>query len=292
MDFLQVLLNLLIDISGYYVLGWAGGALSLLGNIGGGVLDYVGQQKANQAKEKKYRALSKKDYHTGQDLYGDGKNAFENEKLSPTAFNNFSPDSQAVSAQRSALDQINQYTSPTRTAQEDANYRNTLQNAVGAQKSIQNTVLNNQNNRGLSGGGNSLAAGLSGASSAANTVAGAGLASNANMTNRAINAINQKNQFASNLRGQDFNEQATKASAVDAFNTADWQNRQSQRNIRDNRNLQSRDAKLDRQWGYIGSGASERAPESFGGAVRGGVDAFGSALDNIGRRQKWKGYGS
>lgn len=140
------------------------------------------------------------------------------EQLGDTSLADIAPDAQSEEAQRSALTQLKEL-SEKGFSEEDRAAMRQLQRQVGAEeKARQQSILSDMAQRGVSGGGQELAARLASSQASASRAAeGADrLAIQQAQARRA--ALSQLGQQAGAFRGQQFQEQSSAAKARDAIN--------------------------------------------------------------------------
>lgn len=140
------------------------------------------------------------------------------EQLGDTALADIAPDAQSEEAQRSALTQLKEL-SEKGFSEEDRAAMRQMQRQVGAEeKARQQSILSDMAQRGVSGGGQELAARLASSQASASRAAeGADrLAIQQAQARRA--ALSQLGQQAGAFRGQQFQEQSSAAKARDAIN--------------------------------------------------------------------------
>lgn len=112
-----------------------------------------------------------------------------------------------------------------RNAASDANLARIQQNELANSKGQRDAVMANANARGVGGGGAALVAQLAGNQAAQSNANANDMAEAGNEATTGINAGASAANIGSNLQNQDFNEQASKATAQDAINRFNASNR-------------------------------------------------------------------
>jgi hypothetical protein len=152
-----------------------------------------------------------------------------------------STDPRLKDAQMSALQKLQRTAEGGLDVGDKASLQAVKDQATQQEKSQRQAILQNMAARGMAGSGAELASQMSAQQGAADRNARGGLEVAAQAQRRALEAAMQSGQLGGQIRGQDFEEQAQKARAVDAirqFNAANSISMQ-QRNVDRNNNAQA-----------------------------------------------------
>lgn len=221
-----------------------GGGIQTIGGLLGGSKAAKEQKKARKALEAalaQFNAVQLPNIEsmkfTPEQLQYLGDYAPELEQavsLGPSAMEDIALDPRLRSAQLAALDKLSQIgeadgiTDADRAALEVARRK-----AAGQESAMQQQILQNMQQRGLSGSGAELIARLKGAQSAADRLSQEDLDIVQNAQQRALAALTQAGSLGGQIRSQEFGEQEAVARAkdiVNQFNTQQEMARQS-RNV-------------------------------------------------------------
>lgn len=129
-----------------------------------------------------------------------------------------SADPMAVAAQRAALQRMGQVARTGYTAEDRAIEQQARANAAQYERQQRDAVMQNAAMRGMAGAGTTLGAQLAAQQAGANRNSQASLDMAANAQRRALQALAMQNSAAGQMRGQSFNEDTTRRSAVDEAN--------------------------------------------------------------------------
>jgi hypothetical protein len=148
-------------------------------------------------------------------------------KQAPSEFNKVVVDQRQKSAQNRALSELQDIGNQggLRLQDKAALQEAELQNQV-RDRGSREAILDDMNRRGQGGSGFALQAQLQGQQAAGDRAARSGLSVAAGAQDRALQALMQSGQLATQYRGQDFQEQSARAQANDAINRFNTQNLQ------------------------------------------------------------------
>lgn len=127
-------------------------------------------------------------------------------------------DPMAVAAMRSALEKMMARADGGLTIQDQAALQQIQDQQAMQEQGARGAIMQNMRARGMGSSGMNYAAQLSNAQNAANQARAQGLGVGAQAQERALQALMQGGQMASNLRSQSFGEKADKARQRDAIN--------------------------------------------------------------------------
>lgn len=151
----------------------------------------------------------------------------EQEILSkPTKFEEVSTDPLLREAQMNALKSLQEVGQAGLTAEDRAQVNQLRREVNREEQAKQAQILQSMAQRGAAGSGMELAARLSSAQASADRAAQESDRLAANALQRQLQAVAQSGQLGGSIRGQDFGEQAQKASAIDAINLFNTQTQQ------------------------------------------------------------------
>ncbi len=151
----------------------------------------------------------------------------EQEILSkPTKFEEVSTDPLLREAQMNALKSLQEVGQVGLTAEDRAQVNQLRREVNREEQAKQAQILQSMAQRGAAGSGMELAARLSSAQASADRAAQESDRLAANALQRQLQAVAQSGQLGGSIRGQDFGEQAQKASAIDAINLFNTQTQQ------------------------------------------------------------------
>ena len=173
-----------------------------------------------------------KDFYTNYQYYSDPL-LEEIYQQSNTEFDNVKVDPSVLYAQNKALDEL---INLSESKGLNAIDQQALQEIVDAEnrnlKGQQDAIMQDTMQRGVYGSGLEMAQRLQAAQSAANRMNNQDMNVMAQAQQRALDALSNYGNLASNMRGQDYNEQAKRAAAQDAINrnNINRQNDVSQKN--------------------------------------------------------------
>lgn len=219
-------------------LGGAGALGGLLGSIFGGGLT-AQQQQAIQNEIQSYQSIGVPPDQALQVVLQKYQSAgnltpqtAQTMKQGSTNLAGVQTNPQFSQAQLNALTQLQQMGSNGgETLADKANLNNTLNQVASKNQGTQQAILQNAQERGQLGSGQSLSAQLQAAQGAANQSNQAGLDINAQAQNRALQALMGAGQMGGQMQQQQYGQLANAAKAQDAisqFNTANSQNVQNQ----------------------------------------------------------------
>lgn len=155
------------------------------------------------------------------------------------AYNDIMTNPSYTAAQQNALSQMQDVAESGGLTPIDKAQLQDIQDQQTTQvKGANDAVMQNLRERGVAGGGMELQAKLANEQSAADRASKAGLDVAAQAQQRALAAMQESGTMATNLRGQDYGEQATKAGAQNAIDAANAQMTNQGRQI----NKQANDA--------------------------------------------------
>lgn len=140
------------------------------------------------------------------------------------AYNSIVTNPQYTAAQQGALSQMqNIADSGGLDAIDKAQLQDIQDQQATALKGQEGAIMSNLQERGAAGGGMELQAKMAAAQAAGDTASKAGLDVAAQAEQRALQSIQNSSDMATNLRSQDYNEQAQKAGAQNAIDEANAQ---------------------------------------------------------------------
>lgn len=127
-------------------------------------------------------------------------------------------DPMAIEAQRAALQRMGQVARSGYTAEDRAVEQRARSNAAQFERQQREAIMQQAAARGMQGAGTTLGAQLAAQQGAANRNSQASADMAANAQRRALAALQMQNSAAGAMRGQSFNEDATRRSAADEAN--------------------------------------------------------------------------
>lgn len=157
-------------------------------------------------------------------------------ELEDTAYNNIAVDPSVLSAQREALnDLINLSEAKGLNAVDQQALQEIIDEENRTLQGQNQATLQNAMERGVYGSGLEMAQRLQNAQSSANRMNNRDMDVMSQAQQRALEALTNYGNLASNMRTQDFGEQEKIANANDIINKANWENRQniSNANVQD-----------------------------------------------------------
>lgn len=129
-----------------------------------------------------------------------------------------SADAGSIEAQRAALRSLQEVSSQGITAQERANMQQSRMGAAQYERQQRGAIMQQAAMRGMQGSGTALASQLAAQQSGANRVSQDAATQQALAQQRALQAMQAQGQLGGQMRGQSFQEDATRRSATDDFN--------------------------------------------------------------------------
>lgn len=142
------------------------------------------------------------------------------ERVGKSNFEDLSSDPRLKADQMAALSALKELAdNGGMTAQDRANLARIQSQVAQADRGRRDAILQNAHARGMSGGGQELLAQLQSSQAATDRSAQQGLDVAGMAQQRALEAMMQSGQLAGNIRGQDWDEAARRAAAMDAINT-------------------------------------------------------------------------
>ena len=158
------------------------------------------------------------DYYTNYQYYSDPL-LYETYLQNENAYDNISVDPSVLSAQNRALDEL---INLSESKGLDAIDKQALQEIVDTEnrnlKGQQDAIMQDAMQRGIYGSGLEMAQRLQAAQSSANRMNNQDMDVMAQAQQRALEALSNYGNLASNIRNQDYNEQAQRAAAQNAIN--------------------------------------------------------------------------
>ena len=127
-------------------------------------------------------------------------------------------DPMAIAAQRAALQRMGELARTGYTAEDRAMEQQARSDAAQFEKQQREAIMQQAATRGMQGAGTTLGAQLQAQQAGANRNSQASLDMAANAQRRALQALAMQNSAASQMRGQSFNEDATRRAAADTAN--------------------------------------------------------------------------
>lgn len=147
--------------------------------------------------------------------------------LGQTAMQDISTDPRLKNSQMSALEQMSGIANGQPGAADMAGFELSRQNAAGEMQAKNNQVLQEMQQRGQAGSGAELLAKLKNNQSGADMLQKAQLEQAQAMQQARMQALAQQGSMSTNIRGQDYDEQANLAKAKDAISAFNTQNQQN-----------------------------------------------------------------
>lgn len=164
-------------------------------------------------------------------------------KQGETGLNALTTRQSLLDAQNNAVGDLTQVANEGITATENADIRRLLTTESGRQRGAREAILQNYQERGLAGAGGELAAQLLNQQSSADRGAQSALDISALGKQRALEALIASGNLAGSVRGQEFSEGASKASAQDAINAFNLNQEVATRGKNFNRNFDAAGAR-------------------------------------------------
>lgn len=243
----QILFGTIDGVNMSFISGIVGG-LGAIGSVASGVMGNQARSKANrragESIQKAYDLIDQIDVPSIQEQMLELERLYLSGQLTPeqeqailqrrTELENIVSDPRLREAQMQVLSELDNIVAsegldPVAQAQV-----NELRNELAQQeRSSREAIIQNANRRGVGGSGLELAAQLSNQQGSATRAADAGFNIAAQAQQRALDALTQKGQTASDLRTQDYNQQRDLAQAQDVINQFNTNQRSQaqQRNI-------------------------------------------------------------
>ena len=169
-----------------------------------------------------------RDYRVNYDMYQDPL-LYDLYTQGDSEYNNIAIDPSVLSAQNRALDDLINLSEAKGLNAIDQQALQEIVNEENKNLQGQNdAILQDAMQRGVYGSGLEMAQRLQNAQSGANRMSNRDMDVMSQAQQRALDALSSYGNLASNMRGQDFNEQASRAAAQDAINryntqqTTDW----------------------------------------------------------------------
>lgn len=214
--------------------------VSGVGSIGGGIAGGIAagneQQQAAAARQKAVQALEQIGIPSVEaqqlvlqnpEMIGQfAPEAVTAEQLGPSGMENVQVNPQLKEAQMSALRQLQEQGTNPLTDIEKASLNEARRQTAGDEQARQKLILQQMAERGAGGSGAELAARLASSQGSADRAAQESDRMKAMAQQRALDAIAQAGALGGQIRGQEFGEEAQKASAMDAIARFNAQNRQ------------------------------------------------------------------
>ncbi|MDO3651284.1 hypothetical protein, partial [Nocardia mangyaensis] len=166
-----------------------------------------------------------------------------------TEFATIETDPELSAMQYKNLSQMEEMADTGLTAQEELDRQMTSRSTGAQAQARQKQILQQLAQQGQLGGGQQLAAQMMASQQAADRSSQEGLAQRAAAEQRRLAAIQSVGQQAGQMRGQEFQEKATKASAIDRFNAKNAANRQeiARRNLERRQGMEGQRTALSNQ---------------------------------------------
>lgn len=147
--------------------------------------------------------------------------------LDPSAMEGISTDPRLKQQQMSALEQLGGIAETGMSAADQASFELARRGAAQENQAMQGQILQNMQARGQGGSGAELIAKLNGAQKSADSMQAAQLEQAKAQQAARMEALNQVGTMATNIQGQDFNQQSKVAEAKDMINRFNVQNSQN-----------------------------------------------------------------
>lgn len=208
----------------------------------------------------------------------------------PSKFNDITSGGAGRSAQLQALSQLQGISTDGGLTAQDKAQLNDIQSQTGAQeRGSREAIMQNAQSRGMSGSGMELASQLINQQGSAGNANQAGLDVAAQAQKRALDAITQSGQLGGQVQGQEFSEQAQKASAQDAINKFNAANSQSvvnantqarnaaqQRNMDTQQNISGQNTQIANQQATTNAQAKQTAYQNLMGKANSMAGQYGN----------------
>ena len=170
------------------------------------------------------------DFYSTYEYYKDPE-LYTTYQLQDTEYDNVAIDPSVLAAQNQALDDLINLSEAKGLNAIDQQALQEIVNEENRNLQAQNDrILQDAMQRGVYGSGLELAQRLQNAQSSANRMSNRDMDIMSQAQQRALDALSSYGNLASNMRNQDYNEQAQRAKAQDAINQANWQNVQGNAN--------------------------------------------------------------
>lgn len=214
--------------------------------------------------------------------------------------------------QKSQMDALNQVAGVANTGMSSADqaaYELARRNAQASAQAKQGQILQNMQQRGQAGSGAELLANLTNAQSAADQEQQAALQAAKDRQTARMQALQQQSQIATNLRGENYGEQANLANARDAIAKFNAQNSQNvntlntqtknqaqQSNLQNNQNIRNSNTQLNNTAQQYNKGLNQQDFNNqlqLAGAKAGQYGNIASSRDTQAGQQAgmWAGIG-
>lgn len=150
----------------------------------------------------------------------------EAEQLAPSSMEALAVDPELAGKQRLALERLSEIGEAGLTPEDEAERNKLMRDIAGQEQGRQKAIMQEMAQRGTLGGGQELAARLMSSQASAQRAAESAEALEAEKYRRGLAGISQAGGLAGQMRGQEFGEEAQKASAADVISQFNLQNRQ------------------------------------------------------------------
>lgn len=195
-----------------------------VGSIGGSLVNNISSNKRidkeNQRIEDAINTLvyNPRDFFTNYEYYKDPE-LYETYLQESNAYDDISLDPSVLSAQNKALDELINLSEAKGLNAIDQQALQEIVNEENRNLQAQNdAILQDAMQRGVYGSGLEMAQRLQNAQSSANRMSNRDMDVMSQAQQRALDALSSYGNLASNMRNQDYNEQAQKAAAANAIN--------------------------------------------------------------------------
>ena len=231
---------------------------------------------------------SPEDYYTNYSYYDD-PTLYDTYQLQGTEYDNVSLDPSVLAAQNQALEDLINLSEAKGLNAIDQQALQEIVNEENKNLQGQNdAILQDAMQRGVYGSGLEMAQRLQNAQSSANRMSNRDMDVMSQAQQRALEALSSYGNLASNMRSQDYNEQAKRAAAQDAINQANWQNIQGNANknvdLRNDVSMKNTDIYNKQQDSNVQSAKDIYANEENKVALRTGQ--YGGNKDDIRKQQE------
>lgn len=228
------------------------------------------------------------DYYTNYSYYDD-PTLYDTYQLQGTEYDNVSLDPSVLAAQNQALEDLINLSEAKGLNAIDQQALEEIVNEENKNLQGQNdAILQDAMQRGVYGSGLEMAQRLQNAQSSANRMSNRDMDVMSQAQQRALDALSSYGNLASNMRSQDYNEQARRAAAQDAINQANWENRQKVSNsnvdLRNDVNMKNTDIYNKQQDSNVQSAKDIYANDENKVALRTGQ--YGGNKEDIRKRQE------
>lgn len=228
------------------------------------------------------------DYYTNYSYYDD-PTLYDTYQLQGTEYDNVSLDPSVLAAQNQALEDLINLSEAKGLNAIDQQALQEIVNEENKNLQGQNdAILQDAMQRGVYGSGLEMAQRLQNAQSSANRMSNRDMDVMSQAQQRALDALSSYGNLASNMRSQDYNEQARRAAAQDAINQANWENRQKVSNsnvdLRNDVNMKNTDIYNKQQDSNVQSAKDIYANDENKVALRTGQ--YGGNKEDIRKRQE------